>query len=270
MDEKFDAVCKRECSICLRDLYLSAVGCLCSDEKFACPDHAKHLCSCPWSDKIFLYRYEITELDVLHQALEGKLSSVYKWAKEDMGLTVNSVASKRSRDSRQTPTPENTNHLENLMKEPISQSLHDAFSKWKQRKVQATSNASEGKQNEVATQVMGSSSGTKGNSYGIHSEKMKTLLHSAIQKEARDNEITARRGSASTSTEGESNSGGIKKGKKTIGDKSTFSEKVGDPKDSTVSSTSNSRFLSFLQKDMLFEVSSDSTSSSSSSESDEA
>jgi histone demethylase JARID1 len=145
MNENFDASCKRECSICLRDLFLSAVGCSCSDDKFACLDHAKQLCSCPWSHKILLYRYEISELEVLHQALDGKLSSVYKWAKEDLGLTVRSVASMKSKE-----TPEKVNDSKGLLKEPMSRWAQDAYNKWRRCQSQATPNASEGKQREKA------------------------------------------------------------------------------------------------------------------------
>ncbi|CAJ1939410.1 unnamed protein product [Sphenostylis stenocarpa] len=118
MDENFYATCRRECSICLYYLHLSAVGCSCSNDKFTCLGHAKHFCSCPWSNKILLYRYKINDLNVLCQALDGKLSAVYKWAKEYLGLTLTSVASKRSK-----PHPENvscsTFPLQDLhMKEP--------------------------------------------------------------------------------------------------------------------------------------------------------
>ncbi|KAK4281297.1 hypothetical protein QN277_012813 [Acacia crassicarpa] len=95
MEKDFDATCKRECCICLRDLHLSAVGCPCSTEKFACLNHAKQLCRCPWSDRFIICRYEMTELDTLQLALEGKASAIHRWAKADCGLTVVSLASKR-------------------------------------------------------------------------------------------------------------------------------------------------------------------------------
>ncbi|OVA18831.1 JmjC domain [Macleaya cordata] len=94
MDVNFDATCERECFICFYDLHLSAVGCPCSAERYACLNHAKQLCSCAWSDKTFLFRYEISELNVLVDALAGKLSSVYRWAKLDLGLALSSYVSK--------------------------------------------------------------------------------------------------------------------------------------------------------------------------------
>ncbi|CAK8543607.1 unnamed protein product [Lathyrus sativus] len=254
MDENFDASCKRECSICLRDLFLSAVGCSCSDDKFVCLDHARKLCSCPWADKILLYRYEISELEVLHQALDGKLSAVYKWAKEDLGLTVRSVVTKRSKQ-----TPEKVNGSvdlvkEPLLKEPLSQLPPDSFNKWKQLKSLATPNALAGKQSETAFQAKGSPGSAIGNLNFIHPKKNTTLLHSAISNEIKAKEDVG---------EG-SNSAGIKPdNSKAIGDKLAISKKVEEPKASEVSSTPGSGLLSFLQEDIFVEVSSDSSSSSS-------
>ncbi|CAJ1969177.1 unnamed protein product [Sphenostylis stenocarpa] len=125
--------------------------CSCSNDKFACLGHAKHFCSCPCSNKILLYRYEISDLNVLCQALDGKLSAVYKWAKEYLGLTLTSVASKRSK-----PHPENvscsTFPLQDLhMKEPISQTSSNESSKGKRRKLQEILNSSKKNHNEVVS-----------------------------------------------------------------------------------------------------------------------
>lgn len=94
MDVNFDTTCERECLVCFYDLHLSAVGCQCSPETFACLNHAKQLCACPYSEKVFLFRYEIEELNVLADALGGKLSAIYRWAKLDLGLTLTSYVSK--------------------------------------------------------------------------------------------------------------------------------------------------------------------------------
>ncbi|CAL5193770.1 unnamed protein product [Lathyrus oleraceus] len=265
MDENFDASCKKECSICLRDLFLSAVGCSCSDDKFVCLDHAMKLCSCPWTDKILLYRYEISELEVLHQALDGKLSAVYKWAKEDLGLTVRSVASKRSKQ-----TPEKVNGSVDSLKEPILQSPLDSFNKWKQLKSQATPNALAGKQSEMAFQAKISPGSTNSNLNVIHPKNNSTLLHSAILNEIKAKEEMAGHNSAAKSIGEGSNSAGIKPdNSKAIGDNLTVSKKVGDSKVSEVSSTPGSGFLSFLREDIFVEDSSaDTSSSSSSSETD--
>lgn len=259
MDENFTASCKRECSVCLRDLFLSAVGCPCSDDKFVCLDHAKQLCSCPWTGRILLYRYEISELEVLHQALDGKLSAVYKWAKEDLGLTVRPVASQKSKQ-----TPEKVNDSEDSIKESILQSARDAYNKWKQRKSQGTPNSLVEKQSEMASQAKRIPSSTHSSPYAIHPKKNTTLLHSAISNEVKAKEKMVGPKSAATSIGKGSNSAGIKPDSKAIGDKLTISKKVGDPKVSEVSSsTPGSRFLSLLQENIWIDV------SSSSSESDE-
>ncbi|KAL3650155.1 hypothetical protein CASFOL_006558 [Castilleja foliolosa] len=97
MDSSFDANNERECCVCLFDLHLSAAGCHhCSPSKYACLNHVKQLCSCSGSAKFFLFRYEIDELKILVEALEGKLSAVYRWARLDLGLSLSSYISKDS------------------------------------------------------------------------------------------------------------------------------------------------------------------------------
>lgn len=89
MDNFFDGGDeKRECSTCYYDLYLSAANCPCTPNKFSCLKHAKDLCSCPWGDKVFLFRYLISELDMLLEAVEGKLAAIRSWVKEDLGLAL--------------------------------------------------------------------------------------------------------------------------------------------------------------------------------------
>lgn len=290
MGESFDVTCKRECSICLRDLHLSAVACSCSDDKFACLNHAKQLCSCIWSNKILLYRYEISDLNVLCQALDGKLSAVYKWAKEDLGLNLNSVASKRSKQNPENVSGSTCPSQGLQMKEPIPQTASDEYSKGKRpsqnlrmeesmsqtesdecsmgkrrnlqeilysskekqnelvsgpskkKQNQAVQNSSKKKQNQVVSQVMRTSGGTHSSSNDIHStfsDGMKVI-----------------------------NSVGTKIDTKAVGAKFTISKKVGEPEVSKVPPVINSRYLSFLQENVLIEVSSDSSSTSSSSDSD--
>lgn len=94
MENSFDAATERECSICFFDLHLSAAGCRCSPDRFACLNHAKQLCSCGWDGKFFLFRYDIAELNLLVDALEGKLSAIYRWARLDLGLALSSCISK--------------------------------------------------------------------------------------------------------------------------------------------------------------------------------
>ncbi|CAH9097391.1 unnamed protein product [Cuscuta europaea] len=96
MESSFDATCERECNICFFDLHLSAAGCHnCSPTKYACLNHAKQLCSCPEASRFFLFRYSIAELDLLVEALEGKLSSIYRWARQDLGLSMSSYVNNK-------------------------------------------------------------------------------------------------------------------------------------------------------------------------------
>ncbi|GAB4836091.1 hypothetical protein Ancab_001008 [Ancistrocladus abbreviatus] len=94
MESSFDATKERECSICFYDLHLSAAGCHCSPDRFACLSHARQFCQCAWGDKIFLFRYDIAELNLLVDAVEGKLSAVYRWARTYLGLSLSSYISK--------------------------------------------------------------------------------------------------------------------------------------------------------------------------------
>jgi len=119
MDACFDVSCERECFVCHYDLHLSAVGCTCSPDKFACLTHAKELCACDWSKRLFLFRYELSELSTLVDALGGKLSAVHRWGLSHLGLSLSSVVTRektpesklsreRTTDSRlfQEKTPE--------------------------------------------------------------------------------------------------------------------------------------------------------------------
>lgn len=100
MEANFDATSERECSICYFDLHLSAAGCHhCSPNKYSCLNHAKQFCSCAWGAKFFLLRYDIKDLTILVEALEGKLSAIYRWAKLDLGLSLSSYVSKDSKQS---------------------------------------------------------------------------------------------------------------------------------------------------------------------------
>ncbi|KAH0456461.1 hypothetical protein IEQ34_014368 [Dendrobium chrysotoxum] len=94
MDSAFDAESERECVLCHYDLHLSAAGCSCSPDKFSCLIHAKHLCSCDWKTRFFLFRYEISELNTLSDAVGGKLSSVHKWGLQDLKLSLSSYVNK--------------------------------------------------------------------------------------------------------------------------------------------------------------------------------
>ncbi|KAJ4975406.1 hypothetical protein NE237_000512 [Protea cynaroides] len=86
MGRDFDLTHERECFSCFYDLHLSAASCKCSPDRFACLKHANLLCSCEIGQKFILFRYDLDELDILVEALEGELSAVSQWALKDLGL----------------------------------------------------------------------------------------------------------------------------------------------------------------------------------------
>ncbi|KAK9042070.1 hypothetical protein V6N11_017151 [Hibiscus sabdariffa] len=106
MESNFDATSERECSICSFDLHLSAAGCNCSPDRYACLRHAKQFCSCARGATIFLFRYDINELNILVEAVEGKLSAVYRWARLDLGLALSSYVTKDNIGGRLSHTLE--------------------------------------------------------------------------------------------------------------------------------------------------------------------
>jgi histone demethylase JARID1 len=100
MDAEFDST-DRECALCYYDLHLSASGCPCSPEKYACLVHAKQLCSCDWDKRFFLFRYDVNELNILADALGGKLSAIHRWGVSDLGLSLSScVKREKVQDSK--------------------------------------------------------------------------------------------------------------------------------------------------------------------------
>ncbi|XP_068656564.1 lysine-specific demethylase JMJ18-like isoform X2 [Aristolochia californica] len=94
MDASFDSTCERECFICSYDLHLSAAGCECSPDRFACLKHSNLLCSCEPHRRFFIFRYEMEELNNLLRALECELSTVQKWASGRLGFVIDSEMAK--------------------------------------------------------------------------------------------------------------------------------------------------------------------------------
>ncbi|KAG0615380.1 hypothetical protein M758_5G036600 [Ceratodon purpureus] len=83
MDSNYDSTDERECEICKYDLHLSAVGCECCPDRFACLLHGHLLCQCPWSKKTLFYRYHLEQLTLLLAAVEGRPGAVANWTKQD-------------------------------------------------------------------------------------------------------------------------------------------------------------------------------------------
>lgn len=242
MSKNFDASSKMECAVCFYDLHLSAAGCQCNPNKFSCLSHAKQLCSCPWSDKFFLFRYEMSELDLLIEALEGKLVAVYKWAREDIGLSLQSPSSKVI-----SPAEGVINGL--------------------------ASRSEESKQKEHKFQDVGTPNSIGRNSVSsIKAELKARLLQSKTLNELKAKDSTVgtqdaavRSGITSTSASS------IKAEMKLRLPQSTTLDKLKEKDKATRStniSVATSNYISFLQREMTSEVSSESWSDSSSSDSD--
>ena len=130
MESNFDATNERECSICFFDLHLSAAGChQCSPDRYACLNHAKQFCSCAWSSKFFLFRYDIDELNILLEALEGKLSAVYRWARLDLGLALSSYIGKENMKVGKLSYASKSTILEAVSSQPQSNCFKDPLGK---------------------------------------------------------------------------------------------------------------------------------------------
>ncbi|KAM1213064.1 hypothetical protein PS2_004526 [Malus domestica] len=86
MEIDFDLNNERECFSCFYDLHLSASSCKCSPDRFSCLKHAKLLCSCHINQRYVLQRHTVNELNMLVEALEGKVEAIKVWASEDHEL----------------------------------------------------------------------------------------------------------------------------------------------------------------------------------------
>lgn len=135
MEASFDETNERECSVCFFDLHLSAAGCRqCSPDKYSCLNHAKQFCSCVWGSKFFLLRHDIKDLAILVEALEGKLSAIYRWAKLDLGLSLSSYVSKDNKQPgsvSEPPTEEQKGQetVQDLLKSKESSISHESSRK---------------------------------------------------------------------------------------------------------------------------------------------
>jgi len=241
MSTNFDTARKKECTVCLYDLHFSAAGCQCNPNKFSCLDHAKQLCSCPWSDRFFLFRYEMSELDLLLEALEGKQRAVYKWAKEDLGLSLQSVSKKSS------PTT-------GLVGSPTS---HTDESKLKEHKPQDA-----GKPNGIDRNLASS----------IKAELKARLLQSKITNELKAKFIPVETLDAAMGGSTVPTAPRIEAEMNAHMPQTTMSDRPNEEDNTTaftIFSSSTACNAIFWQGEVIPEVSSDSTSVSSSSESEE-
>ncbi|KAG6724331.1 hypothetical protein I3842_03G255000 [Carya illinoinensis] len=242
MRKNFDATGKKECTVCLYDLHMSAASCQCNPNKFSCLNHAKQLCSCPWGDKFFLFRYEMNELDILLEALEGKLSAVYRWAKDDLGLSLHSSVSKNSPQEPWLAGRQNSRSEESKQKEHKSQNV--------------------GKPNGI----------DRNSASNIKAEIKARLLQSKVLNNLKAKDDTVETQDAATRSSISTPASGIETETNAHVLQSTMSNKPNEYDNavaSTINSSATADGISFLQRQVIFEVSSESTSVSSCSESEE-
>ncbi|CAH2034614.1 unnamed protein product [Thlaspi arvense] len=86
MEKDFDSNSERECFSCFYDLHLSASGCKCSPEEYACLKHSDDLCSCEEENRFVLLRYTMDELSSLVRALEGESDDLKIWASKVLAI----------------------------------------------------------------------------------------------------------------------------------------------------------------------------------------
>ncbi|CAL5186973.1 unnamed protein product [Lathyrus oleraceus] len=86
MASDFDLHTEKECFSCFYDLYLSAVGCECSPDRYSCLKHASSLCSCEMDKRFVLLRHNMNELNKLLEALEGDSRALELWENRNFGM----------------------------------------------------------------------------------------------------------------------------------------------------------------------------------------
>ncbi|OIW21722.1 hypothetical protein TanjilG_08545 [Lupinus angustifolius] len=86
MDDDFDIVEEKECFSCFYDLYLYAIGCKCSPDKYSCLRHSNSFCSCAMDKRFVLFRNTTNELTTLIEALEGEPHAIEAWSKRNSGV----------------------------------------------------------------------------------------------------------------------------------------------------------------------------------------
>ncbi|CAH8556885.1 unnamed protein product [Schistosoma rodhaini] len=69
---------KRECDLCRTTLYLSSLGCKCS-ESMVCLAHYQIRTCCPRDSQIMRYRYDLDELTEFKEKLQSKLIEFEQW-----------------------------------------------------------------------------------------------------------------------------------------------------------------------------------------------
>ncbi|XP_051532349.1 lysine-specific demethylase 5B-like isoform X1 [Myxocyprinus asiaticus] len=71
---------ERQCAKCRTTCYLSAITCPCSPDQLVCLHHIQDLCACPVSSYTLNYKYTLSELNPLFQAVASRAESYDDWA----------------------------------------------------------------------------------------------------------------------------------------------------------------------------------------------
>ncbi|CAH8526116.1 unnamed protein product [Schistosoma mattheei] len=102
---------KRECDLCRTTLYLSSLGCKCS-ESMVCLAHYQIRTCCPRDSQIMRYRYDLDELTEFKEKLQSKLIEFEQWKNqienEVFSAMQNSVDTIKLSSALKTATTTNT------------------------------------------------------------------------------------------------------------------------------------------------------------------
>ncbi|CAH8542482.1 unnamed protein product [Schistosoma guineensis] len=102
---------KRECDLCRTTLYLSSLGCKCS-ESMVCLAHYQIRTCCPRDSQIMRYRYDLDELTEFKEKLQSKLIEFEQWKNqienEVFSAMQNSVDTIKISSALKTATTTNT------------------------------------------------------------------------------------------------------------------------------------------------------------------
>uniref|UniRef100_A0A094ZW49 [histone H3]-trimethyl-L-lysine(4) demethylase n=1 Tax=Schistosoma haematobium TaxID=6185 RepID=A0A094ZW49_SCHHA len=106
---------KRECDLCRTTLYLSSLGCKCS-ESMVCLAHYQIRTCCPRDSQIMRYRYDLDELTEFKEKLQSKLIEFEQWKNqienEVFSAMQNSVDTIKISSALKTATTTNTTTTE--------------------------------------------------------------------------------------------------------------------------------------------------------------
>ncbi|KAK4471450.1 hypothetical protein MN116_004878 [Schistosoma mekongi] len=106
---------KRECDLCRTTLYLSSLGCKCSESMVCLAHHQVRTC-CSRNNQVMRYRYDLDELTEFKEKLQSKLTEFEQWKNQIendvFGVIPNSLNTETVTTAATTTTTIRTNNLE--------------------------------------------------------------------------------------------------------------------------------------------------------------